>query len=183
VVAPDGSGNQWALGTGNLQNSRRGFIGKEDFGGGLAASFNLESGMAMNTRALQPGGRLFGRMAYVGLRSNVYGALMLGRQQVPMCKFGLALDPLGYSSFGFTAQDSQFVGRADNAVAYQGKRGPFEVNVLYSFGYEPVSAATPVAAEFRVGKQVDAGALPGRPREPDFYVRAAPGYDRRECRS
>jgi predicted porin len=157
-VAPGQSGNQWALGTGNRQNSRWGFIGKEDLGGGLAAIFNLESGIAMNNGALQQGGRLFGRMAYVGLQSSEYGSLMLGRQQVPMYRFGLALDPLAYSSFGFTAQDSQFVGRADNAIAYQGKRGPFEVNVLYSFGYESVSAMTPVAGAYRVGKQVDVGA-------------------------
>jgi predicted porin len=157
-VAPGQSGNQWTLGTGNRQNSRWGFIGNEDLGGGLAAIFNLESGIAMNNGALQQGGRLFGRMAYVGLQSREYGALMLGRQQAPMYKFGLALDPLAYSSFGFIAQDPQFVGRADNSVAYQGKRGPFEVNVLYSFGYESVSATTPVAGAYRVGKEVDVGA-------------------------
>jgi len=157
-VATGQSGNQWALGTGNRQNSRWGFVGKEDLGGGLAAVFQLESGIAMNNGALQQGGRLFGRMAYVGLQSDLYGALLLGRQQVPMYRFGLALDPLAYSSFGFSAQDPQFVGRADNSVAYQVKRGPFEVNVLYSFGYESVTAVTPVAGAYRVGKEVDVGA-------------------------
>ncbi|AYZ00067.1 porin [Burkholderia multivorans] len=157
-VGPGKSGDQWSLGTGNRQNSRWGLIGKEDLGAGLTAIFNLESGMAMNNGALQQGGRLFGRIAYVGLQSDVYGSLMLGRQQVPMYKFGLALDPLAYSSFGFSAQDSQFVGRADNAIAYQGKRGPFEVNALYSFGYESVTATTPVAGAYRVGKEVDVAA-------------------------
>ncbi|MBN3849320.1 porin [Paraburkholderia sp. Ac-20342] len=157
AVPPGSSGTQFALGTGSRQNSRWGFTGKEDLGNGLHAIFTLESGMAMNTGALQQGGRLFGRQAFVGLESSSYGALMFGRQQVPMYRYGLALDPLNYSSFGFSAQDAQFVGRADNAVSYLGHYGPFELNALYSFGYESVAASVPVPGAFRVGKQFDFG--------------------------
>ncbi|HEY1610740.1 MAG TPA: porin, partial [Paraburkholderia sp.] len=152
------SGTQVSVGSGSRLNSRWGLTGKEDLGNGLRAIFTLESGMAMNTGALQQGGRLFGRQAFVGLQSDRYGAVMLGRQMTPMYRFFLALDPLGYSSYGFSAQDSQFVGRADNSVAYLGHAGPFELNALYSFGYDAVTYSVPVAGSFRVGKEYDIGA-------------------------
>ncbi|MGF6606019.1 putative porin [Paraburkholderia sp. WSM4175] len=65
--------------------------------------------------------------------------MMLGRQMTPMYRYFLALDPLGYSSYGLSAQDAQFVGRADNAVSYLGHVGPFELNALYSLGYDAVT--------------------------------------------
>ncbi|MBC8724721.1 porin [Paraburkholderia sp. 31.1] len=157
VTSQGSSGTQVALGTGNRLNSRWGFTGKEDLGGGLRAIFTLESGMSMNTGALQQGGRLFGRQAFVGLESDRYGAMMLGRQMTPMYRYFLALDPLGYSSYGLSAQDAQFVGRADNAVSYLGHVGPFELNALYSLGYDAVTYNVPVAGSFRVGKQYDIG--------------------------
>jgi predicted porin len=143
----------------NRLNSRWGITGKEDLGGGLKAIFTLESGMAMNTGALQKGGRLFGRQAFVGLESDRFGTLALGRQMTPMYRYFLALDPLGYSSYGFCAQDAQFVGRADNAVSYLGHAGPFELNAMYSFGYDStVANGAQVPGAFRVGMQVDVGA-------------------------
>jgi predicted porin len=158
-AAKQGSGNVLRLNTGNRLNSRWGVTGKEDLGNGLHAIFTLESGMAMNTGALQQGGRLFGRQAFVGLDSDRYGALMMGRQMTPMYRYFLALDPLGYSSYGFSAQDTQFVGRADNSVSYLGHAGPFELNALYSFGYDStVTNGAQVPGAFRVGKQVDVGA-------------------------
>jgi predicted porin len=158
-AAKQGSGNVLRLNTGNRLNSRWGVTGKEDLGNGLHAIFTLESGMAMNTGALQQGGRLFGRQAFVGLDSDRYGALMMGRQMTPMYRYFLALDPLGYSSYGFSAQDTQFVGRADNSVSYLGHAGPFELNALYSFGYDStVTNGAQVPGAFRVGKQADVGA-------------------------
>ncbi|MFB9128227.1 porin [Paraburkholderia dipogonis] len=68
------------LSSGVIQGSRWGLKGREDLGGGTAAIFVLENGFDINTGALGQGGRMFGRQAYVGLSSNRYGALMLGRQ-------------------------------------------------------------------------------------------------------
>lgn len=72
------------LSSGVIQGSRWGLKGREDLGGGLAAIFVLENGFDINTGALGQGGRMFGRQAYVGLSSNRYGTLMLGRQYDPL---------------------------------------------------------------------------------------------------
>ncbi|WP_253959054.1 porin [Paraburkholderia fungorum] len=151
------TGHAIQLNNGGRYNSRWGLTGKEDLGNGLHAIFRLESGISINNGQLQQGGRLFGRQAFVGLDSDSYGKLQLGRQNTPMYNFGLALDPLGYSELGLAGQDPQFVGRADNAAAYYNKIGPVEGGVLYSFGYDSTIAnGAMVPGEFRVGKQVDA---------------------------
>jgi general bacterial porin, GBP family len=64
---------------GNLSTSRFGFRGKEDLGDGWSAIFWLENGFNAANGALQPND-LFGRQAAVGLSSNRYGTLTLGRQ-------------------------------------------------------------------------------------------------------
>lgn len=158
-AAKQGSGTLFRLNTGNRINSRWGFTGKEDLGAGLRSIFALESGFATNNGTLQQGGRLFGRQAFVGLESDRVGAVMAGRQMTPMYRFFLALDPLNYSSYGLSAQDAQFVGRADNALEYLGHAGPFQLNALYSFGYDStITNGAQVPGEFRVGKQFDIGA-------------------------
>lgn len=178
-AAKQGSGSLFRLNTGNRINSRWGITGKEDLGGGLRAIFTLESGIAMNNGTLQQGGRLFGRQAFVGLESDRYGAIMMGRQMTPMYRFFLALDPLNYSSYGLSAQDAQFVGRADNSIAYLGHTGPFELNALYSFGYDStVVNGGQVPGAFRVGKQYDIGA---RYRQGPFNLTFA--YEQRQGQS
>jgi predicted porin len=167
-AAKQGSGNLFRVNTGNRINSRWGFTGKEDLGAALRSIFTLESGFATNNGTLQQGGRLFGRQAFVGLESDKFGAVMAGRQMTPMYRFFLALDPLNYSSYGLSAQDAQFVGRADNALEYLGHAGPFELNALYSFGYDSTIAnGAQVPGEFRVGKQFDIG---GRYRQGPFNL-------------
>lgn len=160
------SASVWQLSSGNRINSRLGFRGSEDLGDGLHAIFTLEDGIDLSTGATQQSGgnktaRLFGRQSFVGLESDRYGSLMIGRQMTPMYRFSLALDPLNYSSYGFSAQDSQFVGRADKAVEYLKKTGPVEFNAMVSFGYDALNAGNvslPVPNNFRVGKQYDLAA-------------------------
>ena len=62
------------------QGNRWGLKGVEDLGGGTTAIFRLENGFNVNTGAFSQGGREFGRLAYVGLSSNQYGTVTLGRQ-------------------------------------------------------------------------------------------------------
>ncbi len=79
----DGGKNLWALGNssaGNLSSSRWGLKGSEDLAGGLAAIFQLENGFNPSTGGLGQGSRMFGRQTYVGLTSNRYGSITLGRQ-------------------------------------------------------------------------------------------------------
>ncbi|MFM0738696.1 porin [Paraburkholderia xenovorans] len=71
---------RYSLASGVLQGSRWGLKGKEDLGSGYAAIFVLENGFDVNTGALGQGSRMFGRQAYVGLSSDRYGSIMLGRQ-------------------------------------------------------------------------------------------------------
>ena len=72
---------------GGLNASRFGILGTEDLGGGLSAIFKLESGFAINSGALGQGSDLFGRQARVGLRSNQFGTISLGRQYDPAIAF------------------------------------------------------------------------------------------------
>jgi predicted porin len=70
--------------SGNLSGSRWGLRGTEDLGGGLAAIFQLENGFNVGTGNLGQGSREFGRKAIVGLASNTWGTLTLGRQYDPL---------------------------------------------------------------------------------------------------
>ena len=66
--------------SGVVQGSRWGLKGAEDLGGGLKAIFQLENGFNVNTGRSGQAGRLFGRQSFVGLSSNQWGTLTLGRQ-------------------------------------------------------------------------------------------------------
>jgi predicted porin len=68
------------LQSGYVQGSRWGLKGTEDLGGGLKAVFQLENGFNVNNGALGQGSRMFGRQAYVGLTSDKFGTVTLGRQ-------------------------------------------------------------------------------------------------------
>ncbi|HTH60727.1 MAG TPA: porin [Paraburkholderia sp.] len=70
----------WVLGTSALSPTSFGLRGVEDLGGGLKAIFNLESGFNLNNGTLANNNTLFGRKAYVGLTSDQFGGLTLGRQ-------------------------------------------------------------------------------------------------------
>jgi predicted porin len=65
--------------SGVTAGSRWGLRGSEDLGGGMQAVFRLESGFNAATGALG-GGLAFSRNAYVGIRSDQYGQLTLGKQ-------------------------------------------------------------------------------------------------------
>jgi GBP family porin len=70
-----------------LNGSRWGFRGREDLGDGLTALFVLENGFTIGNGAFSQQGREFGRQAYMGLSSNRYGAVTLGRQYASMADF------------------------------------------------------------------------------------------------
>jgi predicted porin len=70
----------YELQSGFAQGSRWGLKGTEDLGGGLRAVFQLENGFNLNNGRLGQGGLMFGRQAYVGLTSDSFGTVTLGRQ-------------------------------------------------------------------------------------------------------
>jgi predicted porin len=103
----------------NPFGSRIGFRGNEDLGGGTSALFVLESGFTADTGALSQGGLLFGRQAYVGMKSN-YGTLTLGRQYSPrFLVIANIADPftVGFSGQAHNILDPDAV-RVNNSVKY-----------------------------------------------------------------
>jgi GBP family porin len=77
----------WTMTSGVVQGSRFGLRVVEDLGGGLKAVAQLENGFSVTNGALGQGGRLFGRQGWVGLSSNTFGTLTLGRQYDSMVDF------------------------------------------------------------------------------------------------
>jgi predicted porin len=124
--------------------SRAGFRGREDLGGGLAAIFTLEMGIAPDTGASGQGGRLFGRQALVGL-SGDWGAVTLGRQYTMTFWSLLESDVFGPSVYGIGALDAYIPNaRADNSIVYRGKFSNVSVGASYSLGRDTV-ATTPLS--------------------------------------
>src|SRR6201991_4500888 len=67
--------------------SRWGLRGTEDLGGGLKAIFTLENGFNPAHGTLSQNNRLFGRQAFVGLSSDQYGSIKLGRMYDSMTNY------------------------------------------------------------------------------------------------
>lgn len=143
--------------SGGEASDRFGLKGVEDLGGGLKAVFQLENGFNITNGTLLQGGRLFGRQAFVGL-DTPYGTLTLGRQKIAMYDYFQYLDPLAYFGWSLLAQDTQFGGSADNSVKYVGNIGPFNLNVLFSTGYDAtITNGAQVPGQFRVGQEISGG--------------------------
>ncbi|KVT07679.1 porin [Burkholderia sp. MSMB1459WGS] len=115
VHGNDGQGNNsWSMGSGNLQGSRFGLKGSEDLGGGLKAIFQLENGFNSASGALGQGQRMFGRQAFVGLQSDQYGTLTLGRQYDPLVDLVQAVTADNY--FGSVFATPGDVDNNDNSL-------------------------------------------------------------------
>lgn len=119
------SGNRWGL------------RGTEDMGNGLQAVFQLESGFDLANGQQQQGGRLFGRHATLGLRSDAWGQIDIGRQTNIGSKYFGAIDPFaqgfGQANIGTTFGSVNTV-RWDNMVMYQTPNfSGFQFGVGYSF--------------------------------------------------
>ncbi len=138
----DGSHNLWALGNssgGDLSGSRWGLKGQEDLGGGLAAIFQLENGFNPATGSLGQGGREFGRQAYVGLQSNQYGTITLGRQYDAVVDLvqPLTEDDTFGSIFATPGDVDNYdnSSRTSNAIRYLSPSfGGFQIEGMYAFG-------------------------------------------------
>lgn len=143
-VATDGTYDRNITGAASGVNNgnRWGLKGSEDLGDGLKAVFTLESGFNIGTgaseQALNGQGRLFGRQATVGLQSDVWGLIEIGRQTNIASKYfaGIAT-PFG-TDFGMAGVGSAFsaagANRYDNMVVYQTPTfSGFQFGAGYSF--------------------------------------------------
>jgi GBP family porin len=137
-----GSSSTSGINSGHQFGSRFGVRGAEDLGGGLAAIFTLENGFSGDTGQLGQGGRLFGRQAWAGVRSNSFGSVVAGRVAIfgsgtgSFDMFGTT-DPFG-TGFGISSLGATFSSanalRVDNAVLWQSPNwSGFRAGAGYSF--------------------------------------------------
>jgi len=94
----DGVGHVTSLMSGSYSSARYGFRGQEDLGGGLSASFWLESFLSADTGTTSPPG--FQRRSTVSLSHTGVGELRLGRDYTPTHSNWARFDPFGYVGIG-----------------------------------------------------------------------------------
>ncbi|AYR24371.1 porin [Herbaspirillum rubrisubalbicans] len=144
---------------GAIANSRLGFKGSEDLGGGLKAMFQLENGFSSDNGAMLQGGSLFGRQSWVGLQ-GAYGKVRVGRQNTPL--FDLLadhFDPLtvgNYASNSWLPAAASLV-RTPNMLRYDGQFGPVAASASWAFGEKAGSIRT--GSQFSSALRYTAGPL------------------------
>ncbi|WP_175000751.1 porin [Burkholderia lata] len=79
----EGGKSRASMSSGALSANEWGLTGSEDLGGGISAIFTLENNFDVATGQLDEG-RLFGSKAFVGIASDRWGKLTLGRQNDPV---------------------------------------------------------------------------------------------------
>lgn len=125
---------------GTLQQSRLGFKGVEELGGGYSAFFQLESGFNIDTGMMATANNLFSRDARVGLKGN-FGTVSLGRQANATVD---ALAPYSAAMLGYGPtylanhpgdHDRVLNIPTDNSIKYTTPTfGGFNAIVAYAFG-------------------------------------------------
>ena len=128
------AGSVTRLDSGILNGGRLGFMGTEDLGGGLSASFQLENGFGVDNGALGQGGRLFGRQAWLGVNGG-FGSVRLGRQMTPVFANSPTFDPFVDALAGDTGRLFNYSGaRVDNALSYNYDANGIRAQLMYGFG-------------------------------------------------
>lgn len=138
----------------NMAGSRWGVRTSEDIGGGLSATANLEGGFRPDTGVIEQGGRLFGRVATVGLQGS-FGALTVGRQAIVLNDVMFAFDPMAFALYSVATLDGKFFGRADNSIKYVAPAmGGLTASAYYSVGLDTafVPSQGEVAGNAKVGR-------------------------------
>lgn len=148
------------LESGVSNGSRIGFRGTEDLGGGMSALFTLESGVLLDTGANDQNATLFGRQAFVGLRSNA-GTITAGRQYTPIYNTLTMVDPLSNNYGGASGQlmSGEKAGtRMNNTVMYASpKWNGLSTQLAYGFGEQPGDSAK--SRQFGYSATYEAGKL------------------------
>jgi predicted porin len=94
--------NNVSLNTMDAPNSRLGFRGTEDLGGGMKAVFQLEIGFGLDTGGQKAGDALFSRNTFVGLAGK-YGTVKLGNMDTVYKELGDHMTFLGVTSGNYMA--------------------------------------------------------------------------------
>lgn len=146
--------------------SRLGFRGTEDLGGGLSAVFQLETGLKVDDGALDnTNSALFNRLSYVGLKSKEAGSLTIGRQYTMLYNaMSQVADPFGAGYAGSIKNLFPTAGantRTSNALVYvtPSVEG-FSGEALYALGEQAGSATA--GRQFGLGLNYAQGPLNAR---------------------
>ncbi len=140
---------------GGVGASRFGMRGREDLGGGLAATFRLEAALQINNGAAEQsgGGALFGRWATAGLAGG-FGSVDLGKMLTPAFIVQANTEVQGSASgiadawAYLAASNGSFAGinglaRAANAITYNTPDlGGFGLSLMYATGGAKNTSAT-----------------------------------------
>jgi general bacterial porin, GBP family len=136
----EGGHSNWQQASGSVSNTYFGLRGNEDLGGGLHAIFTLESGFNLNSGQFSQTESLFNRQAYVGLQSEQYGTVTLGRQYDSMVDYLAPLSETGggygnnLAAHPFDNDNLDNTFSVQNAVKYQSVNyGGFKFGGLYGF--------------------------------------------------
>ncbi|GAB3551784.1 porin [Noviherbaspirillum agri] len=173
------------ISSGISNSNRLGFRGVEDLGGGMNAHFVLESGFILGTGAFTGSSPLmFSRQAFVGIASNSWGSLDLGRQYSIALKQLGAYDPFAYKfptivPLAFAASaDPASGGRFNNDIQYTNKFGPVTARAEYALGEQAGSvrngASKGVGVNYESGP-ITAGAVFTR-RNQNVGTAVSPNY-------
>lgn len=130
------AGSVTKLTSGIGSQSRFGFRGREDLGGGLSAIFNLEGGTTIDNGASTQGGLLFGRTALVGMEGG-FGSIAMGRFFTPyFVTLSFVADPFATGFAGAATNLIPGLGlRNSNTVKYTSPVfGGFSGELAYTFG-------------------------------------------------
>ncbi|WP_280529147.1 porin [Burkholderia perseverans] len=162
-----GGKSDYGLVSGNRQlGDRWGLKGSEDLGGGLHAVFQLENGFNVNNGALSQSGEMFGRQAFVGLSSERFGTVTLGRQYDSVVDYVAPLSAAGswggsLFSHPFDADNLDETFRINNAIKYASPEyAGLQFGGLYGFSNQAGGFASnrawSVGARYRLGSLVAA---------------------------
>ncbi|MGS0742239.1 porin [Glaciimonas sp. GG7] len=158
------TGSKFAVNSGVIQGSRLGFKGVEDLGSGLKAIFQLEAGFNNDTGALQGDKNttnLFRRKSVVGLGSDAFGTVLVGRQTdimddvsqwTSVADFGGVTGAVGHNL------DRLEGTRTQNSIRYNSvNMAGFTASAIYGFG--ETAGQTTAGQSFGFGGQYANGPL------------------------
>ncbi len=113
-----GSKSLSSFNSGGLSGSRLGFKGTEDLGNGLSVNFVVEGGLQLDTGDSAQDGLAWGRQSTVGLKSNTYGEVLLGRKSTLHDDLNAALSVVENGTVARNNAVYQVQSRYDNAAFY-----------------------------------------------------------------
>jgi predicted porin len=125
TISNGAAGRSTYVGSSGNETSRLGLRGSEDLGGGLRAGFWLEGELFPDTGNLK--GLDFARRSTVGLSSDTFGELRLGRDNMPNYLTRIDFDPFGQNGVG--SQANMLVLNQPVQVANQTAAFPGAVNM------------------------------------------------------